>query len=344
MEYVPDAVVINNDNNIYIIGIIVLVLIGIICFFMDNDIDNNNPIDLVFTWVDGSDKKWLEKKKKYSKNISEIEDNIRYTNIDELKYSLRSVYKYANWVNNIYIVVDDDQKPEWLKLDNPEIHLIKHSEIFNNINDLPTFNSHSIECNLHNIPNLSKYFIYMNDDIFFGNYINKSDYISNKLHYFNNTDNCVYNLKYIPESKVNGYYGAWNKTQNLLFNKFNIKPSCQWHQGVILDKDNFKRVNDIFYDEFDKTSSSKFRSGDNIVPVGMCYQYGLQNEDYIRKTPLSNYVINLNQTYNLDETLKDIMAAKPFAFCLNNNKDINNQIVLDFLNKYFPDKSPYEYH
>ena len=34
MEYVSDAVVINNDNNIYIIGIIV-VIICLLCFFMD---------------------------------------------------------------------------------------------------------------------------------------------------------------------------------------------------------------------------------------------------------------------------------------------------------------------
>ena len=125
MEYVPDKVNVNNYN-ILIIGIIVILLIGVICFFMNRG-NNDNPIDLVYTWVDGSDKKWLDKKNKYSKNISSVEDNIRYTNIDELKYSLRSVYKYANWVSNIYIVVDDDQKPEWLNIDNSKMHLIKHT-------------------------------------------------------------------------------------------------------------------------------------------------------------------------------------------------------------------------
>jgi len=335
MEYIKKKIYNNCNNIIWIL----IIIIFIFCLFYEN---NDIPIDLVYTWVDGSDQYWIEKKNKYSKNTSKIEDNIRFTNIDELKYSLRSVYKYAKWINNIYIVVDDDQYPKWLNLDNPKIHLIKHSEIFDNINDLPTFNSHSIECNLHNIPNLSKYFIYMNDDMFFGNYVHKYNYFSNKLHYFNNTHNCVFNLKYIPESNVNGYYGAWNKTQNLLFDKLNIKPSCQWHHGIILDKDNFKRINDIFYDEFVKTSSSKFRDPDNIVPVGMCYQYGLKNKEYKIKNPLSNFVVNLSQTSNLNETLDDILKTKPFAFCLNNNNNVNNKIVIDFLNKYFPDKSPYE--
>jgi len=340
MEYVPCKVNVNNYN-ILIIGIIVILLIGVICFFMNRG-NNDNPIDLVYTWVDGSDKKWLDKKNKYSKNISSVEDNIRYTNIDELKYSLRSVYKYANWVSNIYIVVDDDQKPEWLNLQNPKIHLIKHSEIFSNINDLPTFNSHSIECNLHNIPNLSKYFIYMNDDMFFGNYINKSDYISDKLHYFNNHNNCTFNVNNIPESKFNGYYDAWNKTQDLLFNKLNITPSCQWHQGLILNKENFKSINTIFKNEFKNTVSSKFRIGDNIVPIGMVYQYGLKNGDYIKKTPLSNIVINLNENNNLDKILNHIKTKKPHTFCLNNNENVNNDIIINFLNSYFPDKSPYE--
>lgn len=341
MEYIPDKLKINKeDNNIYIIGIIVIVIIVLVCFFMNR---SKNSIDLVYTWVDGSDKKWLEKKNKYSNNISKI-DNIRYTNIDELKYSLRSVYKYANWVNNIYIVVDDDQKPEWLNLQNPKIHLIKHSEIFSNINDLPTFNSHSIECNLHNIPNLSKYFIYMNDDMFFGNYINKSDYISDKIHYFNNHHNCTFNVNNIPESKFNGYFDAWNKTQSLLYNKLNITPSCQWHHGLILNKDNFKSIINLFYDEFKKTSSSKFRSGDNIVPIGMVYQYGLKNGDYIKKKQLSNIVINLNENNNLDKILIQIKTKKPHVFCLNNNENINNDKIINFLNSYFPEKSPYELH
>ena len=327
------------ENKIYIFSISLIILVGIIHYLI-NKLPN---IDLVYTWVDGSDKKWLEKKNKYSKNDKlnkNEQENIRYTNIDELKYSLRSVYKYANWFNNIYIVVDDDQKPEWLNLGNSKVKLIKHSEIFSDKNDLPTFNSHSIESNLHNIPNLSKYFIYMNDDIFFGNYVNKTDYISSYLHYFsNNNDICMYNVNNIPESKVNGYYGAWNKTQKLMKNKLNINPSCQWHQGVILNKNTFKSVSNIFKDEFKKTSSSRFRSPEDIVPIGMCYQYGLKNNEYIKKTTLSNIFININDNLKQIDNIKKI---KPCVFCLNNNNNKKNHTIINFLNEYYPDKSPYE--
>ena len=38
-----------------------------------------------------------------------------------------------------------------------------------------------------------------------------------KLIYYPNSHNCQFELDKISESKYNGYYGAWNKTQNLLY-------------------------------------------------------------------------------------------------------------------------------
>ena len=160
-----------------------VLLILILIFFLFIYFISENKIDIVYTWVDGNDENWIKKKNKYSSNRNKIDDATRFTSIDELKYSLRSVYKYANWVNNIYIVVDDDQKPKWLNLKHPKIHLIKHSQIFPDINDLPTFHSKSIECHLHRIPNLSEYFIYLNDDMFFGNYMYKNDFINRNKSY-----------------------------------------------------------------------------------------------------------------------------------------------------------------
>ena len=57
---------------------------------------------------------------------------------DELLYSLRSVEQYAPWFRRIYIVTDG-QVPVWLNLSHPKIRLVTHSEIFENVADLPTF-------------------------------------------------------------------------------------------------------------------------------------------------------------------------------------------------------------
>ena len=129
-------------------------------------------IDLVYLWVDGSDEKWLAKKNVEYKKIDErqVPDNgdngeNRYHNNDELLFSLRSVEKFASWVNHIFIVTDN-QIPKWLNTGNPKISIIDHTEIMPK-DALPCFNSTVIEFFLTNIPNLSEHFIYSNDDMLF---------------------------------------------------------------------------------------------------------------------------------------------------------------------------------
>lgn len=91
----------------------------------------------------------------------------RFTDNEELRYSLRSLEKHAPWVQHVYIITDG-QIPHWLNLDNPHVTIVTHEEIFPNRSHLPTFSSPAIECHLHRIPKLSKKFLYLNDDVMFG--------------------------------------------------------------------------------------------------------------------------------------------------------------------------------
>lgn len=106
----------------------------------------------------------------------------RFSDKDELKYSLRSVEKYANWVRNIYIVTNG-QIPNWLNTSHPQIKMVNHKSIFTNQSDLPTFNSASIEFNLHRIKGLSKKFLYLNDDFLFGQPVYLEDFYSRSKGY-----------------------------------------------------------------------------------------------------------------------------------------------------------------
>ncbi|GAT73973.1 hypothetical protein MHM582_2472 [Microbacterium sp. HM58-2] len=130
------------------------------------------PIDVVYTWVNDDDPQWQSRKRRASGLIDEDEVNdtalnpSRYANRDELKYSLRSVEAYANWVNHIYIVTDR-QVPDWLNTAHPRITMVDHREIFSDPRVLPVFNSHAIESQLHHIPGLGERYLYMNDDVFF---------------------------------------------------------------------------------------------------------------------------------------------------------------------------------
>lgn len=84
---------------------------------------------------------------------------------DELRYSLRSLDQYAPWVRTVHLVTDD-QIPAWLRTHTPGLHVVSHKEIFDDPNQLPTFNSHAIESQLHHIEGLSEHFLYFNDDVF----------------------------------------------------------------------------------------------------------------------------------------------------------------------------------
>lgn len=128
----------------------------------------DKPVDLVYLWVDGSDKDWLEKKNRYlpkDEQLSiEATDKCRSRDNNELKFSLRSIEKHLSWINHIYIVTDN-QIPKWLDLSNPKISVVFHKD-FMPTEILPTFNSNVIEQYLYKIEGLSEHFLYANDDVF----------------------------------------------------------------------------------------------------------------------------------------------------------------------------------
>ena len=101
----------------------------------------------------------------------------RFRDNDELKYSLRSIEKFAPWIRKVFIVTNG-QIPSWLDLSNPKVQIITHDQIFLNKSQLPTFSSAAIELNLHRIPGLSDYFIYFNDDVFLGQPVFPYDFYS----------------------------------------------------------------------------------------------------------------------------------------------------------------------
>ncbi|XP_050093611.1 N-acetylglucosamine-1-phosphotransferase subunits alpha/beta [Anopheles aquasalis] len=121
-------------------------------------------IDVVYTWVNGSDPSFLAQLSEYSPRQY---DKARYDDKNELRYSLRSLEKYAPWVRNVYIVTNG-QVPGWLNLEHPRLRLITHAEIADDDTALPTYSSAAIETFIHRIPGLSRQFLYLNDDIFLG--------------------------------------------------------------------------------------------------------------------------------------------------------------------------------
>lgn len=135
-------------------------------------------IDFVIPWVDGSDPKWLDQRKRYSK--TPVDDSpCRFRDWDLLPYWFRAVEAYAPWVHRIYFVTWD-QVPPWLQTSHPKLHLIDHKDYIPK-EYLPTFSSHTIELNFHRIPSLTEHFVYFNDDMFLNAPVKKEDFFRNGL-------------------------------------------------------------------------------------------------------------------------------------------------------------------
>jgi hypothetical protein len=175
-------------------------------------------IDAVITWVDGNDPKHREKMSKYLEDKNSLNSRtvrMRYDQVDEIEFSVKSILKYAKFVRNIFIVTDN-QTPRFLKdietakQKYPNVFIIDHSIIFREYKHyLPTFNCLPIESLLYKIPNLAEHFLYLNDDFFLLRETKVSDFFIN-------------NKPIIRGFWTNFYEDIWyKKVQKVVFKFFN---------------------------------------------------------------------------------------------------------------------------
>ena len=305
-------------------------------------------VDIVYTWVDGSDEEWLAQKMKYlgkEDRLLLIEDGYapeRFRNKDELKYSLRSVAQFAPWVHHIYIVTAG-QKPSWLK-ETSLITVINHKDIFKNQENLPTFNSHAIEANLHHIPWLSEKYIYFNDDVFLGQETTESDFFTEdgKARVF--TNGCLSNERI---DRSDGSLVAANKNTaallSLFFEKdewFTIAPTMQpCKRSAVYAAE--KALPEIFT----RVSSHRFRSfADCTMTNGIIPNYAIES-GYAVPSSFSYVYTFCGKNPGKDfRRLQEILEQKPFSFCIQDSGDLpaSREVLTWFLEQYFPTPAPWE--
>lgn len=127
-------------------------------------------MDAVYLWVDGSSERFTRDLRSALAAEGSIDGDgaaCRFRDNGELRYSLRALARYAPWIERVHLVTNGDL-PGWLDPSCERLHLVTHDAIFVERRWLPTFNSNAIEAHLHRIPNLSRKFLFLNDDLFFG--------------------------------------------------------------------------------------------------------------------------------------------------------------------------------
>lgn len=122
------------------------------------------PVDIVYTWVDDGWPGYRELLGAYAKRPVDSDPSRTRDNLELLRFSLRSVERFASWVRNIHVLTCRPQIPAWLNHEHPQVRIVHHDEIMDPAH-LPTFSSLAIISHLHLIPGLSENFIYLEDDM-----------------------------------------------------------------------------------------------------------------------------------------------------------------------------------
>jgi hypothetical protein len=154
----------------------------------------DEPIDVVYLWVDGNDSSWRAKRQAALAQLPRDTGAAmaRYSNVEgrfrdnhELRYSLRALEKFFPQHGHVYIVTDA-QAPDWLR-PSDRLTLVDHRELMPE-SSLPTFDSGHIESWIHHIPGLSERYFYFNDDVFLGAPLNTADWFTHDGFYLTWSD------------------------------------------------------------------------------------------------------------------------------------------------------------
>lgn len=319
------------------------------CLLEKKLITNNEPVDVVFTWVNNTDSAWRERYQQASRQPMNNDiglyanDNARFDNHNELYYSIHGVLQHLEWVRHIFIVTDN-QTPDWFSsLRSEKISIIDHRQIIDE-KYLPTFNSHVIEAHLHRIPNLSENFIYLNDDVFVARPLPKE-------HFFAPNGNASIFLadKSLQAMKDKGVMTptlfACSNCQLLLKKDYSVEIDMPLvHTYIPLKKSYFEKAWQLYGDRIQEFLANKFRSnhdlnlatflvpylmylnGKSVACTEVCYYFNIRS---------SNAKIQYKKLLQLKDEDK-----QPHSFCAN---DFNSQEqtshfhkdLTDFLQSYF---------
>lgn len=328
-------------------------------------IDNQKRMDLVILWVDGTDLTLQSKRLKYQKNTLNISDAVkttRFASSNEIYYNIASILKYVPFYRYIYIVTDD-QTPSLIhefadqKLCKPDtIRIIDHKTLFKGYEHyLPTFNSLSIEAMLWNIPDLTDYFISLNDDFFFNqtvsveNFLVEEDVVKSvirgnwrrknllktKLNYRLFMESLAKTLvqpKYTVAQMLGAELGQQSR-QNRFFEVH--------HYPHILDKNRFTNFVDDHPDELNAQLSYRFRNIRQYDPVSLVNHIKIANNEAILTNQLSlNY---LKDERGIDLFLANLNNPNMKFGCvqsLDNFQVINKDKVVDAFTKKFKNFLP----
>lgn len=307
-------------------------------------------VDLVYLWVNGNDSEWINKKLNATGLVHDnTEENCkgRYFENDELRYSIRSIEKFANWIRRIYIVTDN-QIPEWLDTSNERIKIVNHTDILPP-ESLPCFNAVVIEHYIYKINGLSEAFLYANDDMFLNKKLTYSFFFDhNGLPFVRLKRKSFGKLRLLIRTLLGLHIGQYRQmiieAAQLVEHKFSKYYSGVPHHNIdaYLKSDYQYAVEKVFKQEVELTRTNKVRQKNDINRAAFSlYALAINKASlvYVRRNNSSRLLPN---KHNLKKYLK---RHDPEVFCINDSQRVTDEqraMIKPFLASLFPTKSSYE--
>ncbi len=333
----------------------------------------NYPIDFVVTWVDGSDEDWINEKKLYQSFSDRNNGEERYRDWGLLRYWFRGIEKYAPWVNNIFFITWG-HLPSWIDVTNPKLKIVNHSDFIPS-KYLPTFNSNTIELNIHRIEGLSEHFVLFNDDMFLIGQTTRDSFfykgrpravavhvpcrVGKHERYYTQINNVsVINDHFKQRESVMKHFGKWfNPSYGVqLFSTLCMLPFpafygfLQLHLATSYTKSTFYEVWNEEEALLDSVCMHKFREADDLSHWLMESWQIVTGNFAPRSVHFGkSFIANPSNLEGFYKGIPSYLAAKKGKMiCINDSaldsQDLNNvsRFVAQNFQNIFPEKSSFE--
>ena len=275
----------------------------------------HDPIDAVYTWVDGSDPEFQEQLRQCraapgAAGIGALDG--RFRDHGELRFSLRSLERYAPWIRKVHLVTNG-QAPAWIDRSHPRLALVRHQDLFRDRSVLPVFNPRAIEWQLFRIPGISPRFLYFDDDCFLGRRIAPGDFLTPKggHRFFAEEDDIPPGAA--AESLLNARFGNHSPRK---------KPA---HTPRFLDRSFLEEVNRLWEGQIKRTAAHRFPDAQDVALDVLYFyyllecpqQYGVHERTSAAGQPKTYRFVPLSSPAETRKQMAGILFTRPKFFCLH---------------------------
>jgi hypothetical protein len=283
------------------------------------------PVDIVYLWVDGDDPEWRARMHHHRGTTDTVgASEERFRQIEELRYSLRSLDMYAPWARRVYVVTDR-QWPSWL-VEDERLVRVDHSQIADRPDRLPVYNSDVIVSWLAGIEGLSEQFLYMNDDFFFGRDVTPALFFTptGQLRVFPSNNQRplgpVVDGEPMQESRVKQMTAAIEE-------RFGRRPvDIIRHTPYPMSKAAMQRVEESMSDLVDRTRQHRFREIDDI-PIEQAVHYVAEITGNAVRSPIRYGYMNITSAVGMAQLGELVHLRDRDVFCLNDAPEKPGDVI-----------------